>query len=441
MILLVFIAASILSAGLACFRLLRSENFYKGIWIGGVDISGLSMAEAENRLWQTSLVEFKNRTLSFQCGESTWEYDLSKIDFRQDIDGSLQNAYRVGRSGKLGEKLAQIWELRKNNLHIPLALEYDRQHLMDILKGIKAAVDKPPRNATISYENSEILLHDEVVGKAMDIDISNKMIENKLGNKNFTLTELQLDSVTPEITSEALRSVNGVIGSFATQFNPEDSNRTFNLQLASSRINGIILLPDMTFSMNQAIGPRTVENGYKEAPVIIEDELVPGIGGGVCQITTTLYGAVLRTKLQIKERVHHSMPLAYVDPGQDATIAENLIDFKFKNTLPTPVCIISEVTGGILTVRILGAKSGDDAGATIRSKILEWISPEPDELITDTNLPVGARYQIREGRPGLKVDVIREFYGNNGRLLSSEKLYTDYYKPVRGQIRVNGKTW
>ncbi|HHW47097.1 MAG TPA: hypothetical protein GXX14_00560, partial [Clostridiaceae bacterium] len=279
----------------------------------------------------------------------------------------------------------------------------------------------------------------EIAGKFLDIDINIRLIENNILNKKFDNIGLYVKDVYPEILYDDIKEINSELASFSTRFNKGQANRSYNISLACERINGTIIPVGGIFSMDKALGPRTVENGFKEAPVIYKNEFIPGAGGGVCQVTTTLYVAVLKSKLEIVERRHHSLPLGYVDPGQDATIAEGSIDFKFKNNKDYPICIYAGVEGNKLDIRILGRREGEEHTVKLVSKIVEVYYPEEDEIIIDDSVPGMEKVVMREAKNGMKVIVYRDTYTKEGKLLSREKISEDVYNPVRGQIKVNRK--
>jgi len=164
-----------------------------------------------------------------------------------------------------------------------------------------------------------------------------------------------------------------VISSFSTVFNSANVNRSHNIKLACERINNTVLLPGETFSMDASLGSRTKENGYKDAPVIVKGRLIEGVGGGVCQVTSTLYVAVLKAKLEVVERVKHSMPLGYVEPGQDATISEGYIDFKFRNNTDRACLISASVVGNRIDIKLLGAKRNSNYDVRLKSVVVERI--------------------------------------------------------------------
>ena len=178
------------------------------------------------------------------------------------------------------------------------------------------------------------------------------------------------------------------------------------------------------------------------APIIMQSQVVPGTGGGVCQVATTLYNAALLSCLEITSRVHHSIPLGYVPPGQDATISEGYIDLKFKNNKNYTICIVSEINDGSITVKIIGRNNDSKRlNVVLRPVIIEEYTPPEPEYVINNNLSDGqGKVRIRE-RKGLKVVLYRDIYDEHGALIKSEIISQDIYKPVRGQYAVNKRTY
>ena len=284
---------------------------------------------------------------------------------------------------------------------------------------------------------AKLSIKKETIGRKLDVDTNQKLIEDYIVKRLSGEIKLRVDEKIPKIRYENIKDIKDVLASFSTMFSRHHPDRCHNIELACKKLNGTILAAGEVFSMDKALGPRTVENGYKEAPIILKNELIPGAGGGVCQVTTTLYGAVLRTDLEVVERKHHSMPLGYVEPGQDATISEGYIDFKFKNSRDYPICINAFVEDNRLVIRVYGKKNSNDHLVKIKSEIVEEIFPETEEYIIDDSVPDGEVVYEREAKLGLKVIVYREIYNRQGKLLDVEKISEDVYMPVRAKIKVN----
>ncbi len=208
-----------------------------------------------------------------------------------------------------------------------------------------------PKNAGIDKEKWEIV--PETIGKRVNIE---KTIESLMNSKEGDKIKLVTEDVNPDITSQTMQSYIVEIGSFSTPILSKQENRIDNIEVASEDINNIKLMPGEEFSFNDVLGKRTKSKGYKEAPIIIQSKDGPkkgyGVGGGICQISSTLYNAAEKSGLEITERHAHSKNVGYVPEGKDATVVYDSIDFKFKNNHQYPIMIKVFLTQDNVTVKI-----------------------------------------------------------------------------------------
>jgi len=430
---------SLIVLSLTAVVILKSNAIYDGVFIDDVDVSGLSINDARMAVLSRLNEKYGDETVTLKYGGEKWNFRLSDISYKFRIKEAIEKAFLVGRSGDILDRLSTIIKTRNNKVYIKLETEFDKSKLTGILEKIKKQIDSEGKNASITFDKGKINIEKDVAGKFLDIDINIKLIENNILNKKFGNMELYVKDVNPEIMYEDIKEIDSVLASFSTKFNKGQVNRSYNISLACERLNGTIIPVGGVFSMDKTLGPRTVENGFKEAPVIYKNEFVPGAGGGVCQVSTTLYVAVLKSKLEIVERKNHSLPLGYVDPGQDATIAEGSIDFKFRNSKDYPICIYAGVEGNKLEIKIYGRKEGEEYTVKLVSEIVEVYYPEEDEVIIDDSVPDMEKVVLREAKNGMRVIVYRDTYTKDGELLSREKVSEDVYWPVRGQVKVNSK--
>jgi len=417
-------------------KLLSRDTYYTGVNVEDISMEGLSQNDAIVKLRDYANQIISSGAVSFSHEGKKYSYNLNNIDFLYLVENAAGEAYTIGRTGGFAGRLLEIRGLKKNNKNVNLKYYYNKDRLIQILTGLQSELYVPEKSAKIFYKSGKYNVMKETVGKKLNIDETVKVFEQWVNEKKFEEIPLVIDDVYPAAIVENIKEINSVIATSTTSFSTQDSNRSFNINYACQKLDGTILMPGETFSMNNALGPRTLENGYKDAKVIMQDELVDGPGGGVCQVTTTLYVSVLKSLLNVKERIHHSFTLGYVPPGQDATIAENYIDFKFTNNKDYPVCINAETSGGNLIVRILG-KKGEQYSVKLRSEVLEVINPEPAEIIKDKSMGPGEQKVVREERQGKRVQVYREVYDKNGALVEKALVTDDIYRPVRGQIRLN----
>lgn len=427
----------IISAFVAFSAYMTDSGIRRGIKIESMDVSGMDPERARLLLRESVNRTYPEGVFSLDYGGRTWEFGLNAISYRFLVDDAVDRAYSAGRSGGFLSRLFSASSILMTQPTLKVENEFDRDKLAAILEGIKKEVDLEPLNSTVSYVSGKIGITPDNDGRRLGIDRSMKLVENHLRERDFKGIDLPVDVVRPAVPYGEVKEIDAVLSYFSTVFNSGDVNRSDNIRLACSKLNGRILMPGEEFSMNDTLGPRTIENGYKEAPVIYMNELIQGPGGGICQVTTTLYDAILLAKLQILERSHHSMPLGYVKPGQDATIAEDSIDFRFKNSTGYPVCLSAAVSGSRIDIRVLGRKGPGEQKVKLVSQVLAEYPPGRDEIAVDDSLADGEKVVVKEARKGLRVALYRETYTAGGELLERERISEDYYRPSDGLVKVN----
>lgn len=432
---LVLIAVLLLSSVI----ILNNKGIYDGIYIENVNVSGMSIEQAVSQLTEKcSASDNKNLILRYMDKEKI--IPLNQISFRYLIDESAVQAYKFGREGNIFQRISDITGLWFGKHNITLQNEFDLQALTSILSDLKKTIDTDAKPAEVTYNKGAVNVVKDSPGWFLDIDNNLKIVENHIKEENFVV-QLELQELKPYITYEDVKDISTIVSSFTTYFNPADRNRTNNLAIASKKLDNYVILPGNTFSMDSALGPRTEDNGYLEAKIILKNRYVDSPGGGICQVTTTLYDAVLKAGLKIVQRTPHSMPSVYCDPGQDATIAEGIIDFKFKNDSDYAVCISTYLEGNHLTIRILGQKPEKNYTVKLKSEIFDEYPPTEVEYVVDDTVPIGQEVLSREAKNGCRAIVYRETYDANGKLIKREKISEDKYKPVQQQFKVNSVTY
>lgn len=201
----------------------------------------------------------------------------------------------------------------------------------------------------------------------MDFAISLDEAKAIVSDTSLTEYTIPLNIITPNVTTNMIgtEAFPDLLSSFSTNYAASNKNRTTNLILASNKVNGTVLMPGEVFSYNKTVGERTIAAGYKEAPIYVSGEVVDGLGGGICQITTTLYNAVVYANLEIVQRSNHQFIPSYVGASRDATVVYGSIDFQFKNNRNYPIKLVSSVKGGVATFNIYGLKQDDDVNVEI----------------------------------------------------------------------------
>ncbi len=247
---------------------------------------------------------------------------------------------------------------------IELAVKTQEPEKINIEK-VHTEIYKEPKDAY--YTQDPFTVYPSENG--LDFKVSIEEANNILGDQTADEYTIPLKVLYPNVTTNMIGSeaFPDLLSSFSTKYSVRATARTTNLKLAASKINGTVLMPGETFSYNKVVGARTIAAGYKEAPIYVSGEVVDGLGGGICQITSTLYNAVVYANLDIVERTNHQFVPSYVTASRDATVVYGSLDFKFKNNRNYPIKINCSVSGGIANFQIFGLKQDDDYDVEISS--------------------------------------------------------------------------
>ncbi len=296
------------------------------------------------------------------------------------------------------------------------------------IDNIHEEVYQEAQDAYIVEEPFEV--HPEVEGIDFDVEAAREMLKEDKEEYVIPLIITEPDVTLDELGEEAFPDQ---LATFTTRYDVSDVDRTTNLRLACQKINGTVLLAGETFSYNDVVGARTVAAGYKNAKIYEAGQVVDGLGGGICQISSTLYNAALLANLEIVERRNHQFVTSYVPAGRDATVVYGSTDFKFKNTRQYPIRIVATANAGIATISIYGIKEENEYTFKFSTKTISSI-PYSTQYIDDSTLPQGTEVVKQKGANGL----ITETYITkllNGKTISTELLSRDTYSAMTRIVR------
>jgi vancomycin resistance protein YoaR len=312
----------------------------------------------------------------------------------------------------------------------PGTLVIDREKAVKALSLLKAKSDRSPIDAYLDLENRKIL--DDKPGQGLDVwgSLPRLITAAQTASEKVDLATV---AIPASVTKAGLGidDISHVMGHWETAFPVTDRDRNFNLKLAASKLNGVVLKPGEEWSFNGTVGERSQKNGYKIAHVITAGELVDGLAGGTCQISTTLFGAAFFAGIDIVKTTNHSRPSAYTPLGFDATVVWPNTDLKLKNPYDFPVVVRYVVANGQAKVEILGKKRPYDKIVFTRTILEE--SPFTSEERLDDTAAEGEQMFDQEGFPGYKIQRERHFY-KDGKLVNKNKWVLNY-KPVTEYIR------
>lgn len=293
------------------------------------------------------------------------------------------------------------------------------------LDAIYNEVHKDPVDAY--YTTDPYVVHPSSTGLDFDISMDEAREMLKTYQEEYTIPlKVTYPSVsTNDIGSEAFPDL---LSSFRTSFTSSNSNRSTNIRLCSEKINGTVLMPGETFSFNQVVGKRTPEAGFKPATAYSGGKVVQEYGGGICQVSSTLYNAVLYANLEITERTNHGYKPSYVDPGLDATVSWGGPDFKFTNNRDYPIRIVCDTSNKILNIYIYGLKRDTDYKVVLDAQYVSTVNFKT-VYQKDSSLASGQSRIVQSGSNGCKTATYKYLYDANGTLVSSECISRDTYNP------------
>ncbi len=426
LILLIIVLIGTGSGGYYIYSTVIDTNtFYEGIKIEDYPMGGRTKAEGLDYIKGEKEKEIANSSMMLiYDGIPYDELGLGDIGYSFDYDRAIDKAYNLGREGNIVRRYKAIKDIKKNGVTISLEPKYHRDKLSEVVENISKDLYIESKDAIFDFNNGNISIKPEEAGRRVNGEQLSKLIEENMDR--LEEISIPMEVIEPKYTKEYYSKINGIIGEFSTSFKNSGEGRKKNIRLSANAFDGKIVHPGEDISYNDTTGPVQKKFGYEEAPVIIEGELIPGIGGGVCQTSTTLYNALLLADLTILERHPHSIPPNYVNKGQDAAIATGYLDLKFKNDFDYPIYISSKVVGDRVYFYIYGDKASRDYTVKIQPEITQSIEYKVHEEL-DTNLPAGSKELVRQGRNGYKVKTYKSII-KDGKVIDKKQITGDYYR-------------
>lgn len=362
-----------------------------GVSIGNTDVSGMTEAEAAKAV-NKELSGYSGIAVQFEFENGNqMEATLEELGFSApELDDTIKKAVKYGKSGNAVSAYKIMKKAEKNKLEHQFLLRYAvaEKTAGKVLKARAEGLLNQPVNASVTQNESGVVIVEEKKGEVLDVEKTVQGLNQYLNDKwdgNTGKVQAVVKSSEPEMKADDLEGITDLLGTYTTYYGNDGTGRAQNVESGAMHINGTLLQPGEEMSANAAMEPYTYENGYAEAASYESNTVVQTMGGGICQVSTTLYNAVLFAELEIVERYPHSMLVTYVEPSMDAAIADDVLDLVFKNNWKSPIYIEAVISDGALTFNIYG-KETRDAGRT-----LQFISET-----TESNEPEGKRYVATE---------------------------------------------
>ncbi|MCS7172945.1 MAG: VanW family protein [Armatimonadetes bacterium] len=407
-----------------------------GVWVQDVPVGGKAVGEARMLLRNRTDARFR-RPLSVRVSPPgqiwMWRRTPQELGFTPDLASVLREAYAVGRTGSLMDRMQARWRLWRRPVVLRIPIRRQPERLEAFLREAARAVYRSPRDARFWVDDQGVRILPSQDGVALDEAAARQRLVRAVV-EGRDVVDLPLRVIRPRLTTEgaAALGIREVVAEFRTRITP-DPDRTHNILLTARLLRGRLLRTGEVFSFNAVVGPRTPARSFRPAPVILNDEFVPGDGGGVCQVSSTLFNAALLAGLTILSRTNHSIPVGYLPIGRDATVVYGSVDLVFRNDDP-PLLLWAEVRNGELRVRFYGRRPPDRQVEILVTDVVRLPPPEGWVVRADPELPEGV-VKVLPPRPGFRATtwrVVRE----GGRVVRREVVARSFYRPIPATVKM-----
>ena len=403
----------------------KGDKIESGIYANDMDLSGMTMEEARQTI-ESYVESYKDAQITMHvANEGAIVATASELGLKWGNEEILEEAANFGRDGDILRCYKELKDLEFNNKVYNIGFDFDKNKIKSLIEENAEQYNQEAVNASLVKTETGFQVTEGQSGMVVDTAASADAVYDYLAGE-WDGTECDVDLVIsvdePAGTAEDLAKVKDVLGTFTTSFSTSGGSRSANVSNGCSLINGTTLYPGEEFSTYEAVAPFSQANSY------LNGQVVDSLGGGICQVSTTLYNAVLLSELEVTERYNHSMIVTYVDPSADAAIAESSgKDFKFVNNTEYPVYIEGSTTPDKqITFTIYGVETRDsNREISYESVVLERINPDTEVIHADASRPVGY-CSVQSAHIGYKAQlwkVVRE----NGVEVSREQVNSSSY--------------
>jgi len=411
-------------------KLYTQDNhlFNKGVIISGIEVGELTKDQARERISE-EVKKWLTQSVKLDVNGEVIELSLESLEPHVDIETPLNEGYDHGRKGSIFDK-AKSKMNASDEVHFDLVPTWDDKKLTDTFTANLAKYNKAPIDASFHVnEQNRMEIQSEQLGQTIEIEPMVTQVKKSKIFQSPDSIKVNLKEVKPSVTAADLetKKIDGLLASYTTKFDASLLERSENVRIAAKALDGAVIQPGETISFNGIVGQRTGEKGYQDAYVIVNGEFVPGLGGGICQVSSTLYNTGLLANLSVKERSNHELAISYAPLGQDATVAYPDLDLKLNNDTGGYLLIRSKVVKNSLTIELYGkVKPGQEV--QLSSKV-ESAIPPTEQTMQDSSLAKGEHVVKQMGQPGYIVSAFRTVK-LNGTIIKTEELGKSNYKPI-----------
>ena len=398
----------------------QSNRIYPGVRVGKVDVGFMTKNQAREKL-RENLDGNLDKPLEMHYKNGQYKTTLRDLGYHYDIDKMVKDAYKTGRTGHPGEDFLAIFHslVKKPN---PVLGGFQGSDLSAYLYEVSKDLYIESKDADLMLVDGKVHLSEDQPGQYLDAPATKKALENWNGTSPIDLPVIAFEA---KVQKSMLKDLDGVLGEFTTTYGSSEKNRKFNIALGAEKLNQKVIQPGEEVSFNDVMDQITKEAGFKVSGVIKNGSFDRGVGGGICQVSTTLYNALLQADVTIVERHNHSRPIGYVKNGTDAAVATGHKNLVFKNDYQHPLYIKSQADGEKLTFQVLGHGADKDYEIEILPELVSTQRPRTKTIYTDS-LSSGVTEVKESGHNGYSYRTYKKVM-KNGELVEKKQISTSNY--------------
>ena len=391
----------------------ETDTISKNVYIGGVNVSGMTEEQATKAV-EEKLGKGTGGNYTVKIGDETTTATAENFGMEWTNREVVQEAMEVAKGGNLIKQYKDKKDLQVEPKNFEVAYAPNEQAVKTYVEKLAEEYNRDAEEGDITFANGYPEVTGGETGIAVNVDQSVSSIMKALEGDGTELTVVA-EVQKPSVTKEELSQVKDVLGT-ATTYYGSSYERNTNVEVGASKINGTLIMPGETFSVTAAVTPFNADNGYYPAPSYESGQVVDTYGGGICQVSTTLYNAVLKAELQVDERHNHTMLVSYVDPSKDAAIAEGLMDFIFTNNTDAPSYIYGVGDQGTLNFTIYGHETRDpNRSISFRSETLSQTDASTNvKLVAKSDQNIGYLNQTQSAHQGLEAVLWKDIVNADG---------------------------
>ncbi len=419
----------------------RVDTIPKGIWVNGIDLSGKPMETLGSELENIARARLETQ-ITLQIGENEVPVSAESLGLKESWEAAEGKIRSVGSKGNIVVRYKELKDVEREPMMLQMDMSWDEEKMAAKLVEVSKPFEQSAVDFGLVREGGSFSIIDGATGYEVAKDEAKQAILDTLGtswNGEPTAIALHVVETQPKGSREELAKVKDLLGESTTNYGKEISGRTKNIERASSLVNGALLYPGEEYSVAKGIAPITAKNGYFSAPNYVSGEVVDGIGGGVCQVSTTLYGALLNAEIEITERSNHSMTVTYVEPAMDAAIAGDYKDLKFKNNQNTPIYIEAITADGNLTFRVWGLETRPANRRIEYKSVVLGRTESSVQLTANWGAPAGSIVTTNSPHSGCVAKMVKCVYENDV-LVSETDVNKSTYRMTPKKISVGMAT-